>query len=88
MPETGQRRHHVDAVVAVHGGRDALGFGGGADELHPVAKPLDDGAGNKDRPFQRVCRCAVQTVSDGCQQAVLRGDGLVARVDDDEEPVP
>ena len=76
--------HHIDAVIAVHGGRDALGFSGGADEFHPVAKPLHNGAGHKDRSFKRIGRFAVQAVSDGCQKTVLRGDGFFTGIDDDK----
>ena len=48
--KAGEGGHHIDAVIAVHGGRDALGFSGGADEFHPVAKPLHNGADTKIDP--------------------------------------
>ena len=82
--EAGQGRDHIDAVVAGLCGGDGLGLAGRGDQLHAVAKPLDNGAGNEDRAFQRIGCPAAKPVTDGGQQLVIRRHRLITGVDDHE----
>ena len=43
-----------------------------ADDLEPVAQPLDHRARDEDRAFERIGGLAVELVGDGGEQAVLR----------------
>ena len=83
-PQTGERRHHVDGAVRVEPGGHGLGLLRRLDDAKPVAKPLDDGPRDEDGALKRIGGGALETVADGGEQPVARGDGLVARVDDDE----
>ena len=69
--KAGQGRHHIDTVIAGLCGGDGLGLAGRGNQLHAVAKPLDNGAGNKDRAFQRIGCSPAKPVADGGQQLVL-----------------
>ena len=65
--------------------RQGLDLGGGADQAHLVAHPLHQRAGDGDGALQGVDRLLVaDLVADGGQQAVVRVDGLVAGVHQQE----
>ena len=77
--EAGEGGDEVEPLAGVGGLGEGLGLGGVADDLQPVAQPLDDGAGDEDRAFERVGRAAVELVGDGGEQPVAAGDRACRR---------
>ncbi len=54
------------------------------DQAEPVAQPFDRGAGDEDRAFQRIGPLAVDRISDGREQAILRLERFLAGVEQGE----
>ena len=86
--EAGEGRDQVEPLAGVGGLGEGVGLGGVADDLQPVAQPLDDGAGDEDRAFERVGRAAVELVGDGGQQPVAAGDRGAPVLRTAKQPVP
>ena len=76
--------HEVDPVRVRHRARQGLHVGRGGDDLQPVAQPLHDRARDEDRALQAVGHLRADLPAHGGEQAVARGDGLPARVEEHE----
>ena len=77
-------RHEIDSARVGHRQGEVFDLGSRADHLEAVAEPLHDGAGDEDRAFQAIGQLAADPPADRGEQAVLRGDRFVARVQQQE----
>ena len=79
-----ERRHEIDSARVGNRQGEVFDLGGRADHLQAVAEPLHDGAGDEDRAFQAIGDLVAEAPADRRDQAVLRGDRFVARVQQQE----
>ena len=83
--EAGEGGHKIDAAAVGHLPGVVFDMLGEVKEVQVVAQPLHQGAGDRDRAFERVNRGFVaQLVRHGCQQAVFAWDSQGAGVEQHE----
>ena len=83
--QPGERRDEVHAAVVLYRRGQVLDIRRGLDHLQVVAEPLDQGAGDGDGALEHVVgRLVPDLVAHPSDQAALRRDRLVARVEQQE----
>src|SRR5262245_58939367 len=71
--KSSERRNEVDAVGGLERTRQLFGLTGGFDDAKSIAQPLNGGAGDEDRRFERVRGRAARVACDGRQQTIPCG---------------
>ncbi len=82
--EPREGRNEEDAPVVRDARGERLDVGGFSDELQTVPQPLHGGPADEDAAFEGVREAGPEVPRDGRDQAVLRGDGVRPRVEEEK----